>query len=85
MEDAVLGSLCEARRHLELAALEARNRLERGLDGVPLEAVEEVAPLALQVVVHTLVQQHLEVLDVHRVALSRQTKELRQKSLIFKG
>lgn len=57
--------------HLEFAALQPGYRLERGLDSVPLEAVEQVAPVTLQIVIHALVQQHLEVLDVHRVALHK--------------
>lgn len=55
--------------HLELAALEAGHGFERGLDGVPLEAVEEVPPVALQVAVHALVQEHLQILYVHWIAL----------------
>ena len=49
---------------LELAALQARHALEYGLDDVPLHAVEQIHPAALQPFIHLLVQQHLEVLDV---------------------
>lgn len=56
---------------LKLAPLQASHRLENGLDGVPLHTVEQVHPAAVHVLIHALVQQYLQVVDVERVALSR--------------
>lgn len=57
--------------HLEFAALEAGDGLEGGFNCVPFKAVEEIDPLPLQVTIYALVQQHFQVLYVHRVALQQ--------------
>lgn len=57
---------------LELAALQACHRLQDRLDGVPLDALEEIAPAPIQGAVNPVVQHHFEVGEADGVALPRQ-------------
>jgi hypothetical protein len=56
---------------LEFAALEASDRFDDRFDGVPFELSEEVGPATVQISVHPVVQNQLEVSKADRPALQR--------------